>query len=320
VRNGDDRSGSGSSSNAEQPSPSSIQKVRTTRTSRLRAAVTSGTGIYVLTLPSVLYGVAVLPYLAFLNSGSLVMCRKAGFLASERPELMFSVIMPGHTLLTYFIMLPFFTENNIQSGKDSSGIPFRNVRNTGSASPRTAVSKDVLHCVTPSLSGKDLINESSVLSPRKDMLILARSQSGKDLVRDSPELSFKSRDPRDAARLYLSRSHSGKDLIRDLSLSPRCSTRDSGSHLSRAQSGKELGSTGLSPRRQSGRELFGLSSRPLSAKDPYEGENPSRSLASSPRTRRVGVTDRQGPTPITGATGSSEKEVSSNPHSGSLLV
>jgi len=47
VRNGDDRSGSGSSSNAEQPSPSNIQKVRTTRTSRLRAAVTSGTGKYV---------------------------------------------------------------------------------------------------------------------------------------------------------------------------------------------------------------------------------------------------------------------------------
>jgi len=67
VRNGDDRSGSGSSSNAEQ-SPSSIQKVRTTRTSRLRAAVTSGAGIYVLTLPLVLCGVAVLPYLAFLNS------------------------------------------------------------------------------------------------------------------------------------------------------------------------------------------------------------------------------------------------------------
>lgn len=173
----------------------------------------------------------------------------------------------------------------------------------------------MLHCVTPSLSGKDLINESLVLSPRKDILTLARSQSGKDLVRDSPESSLKSRDSRDAARLSLSRSHSGKDLIRDLSLSPRCSTRDSGSHLSRSQSGKEIGSTGLSPRRQSGRELFGLSSRPVSAKD-LEGENPSRSL----RTRRVGVTDRLGPTPITGTTGSSEKEVSSYPYSSSLLV
>ena len=69
VRNGDDRSGSGSSSNAEQPSPSSIQRVRTTRTSRLRAAVTYATGIYVLTLPSILYWVAVVPDLAFLNSG-----------------------------------------------------------------------------------------------------------------------------------------------------------------------------------------------------------------------------------------------------------
>lgn len=215
-------------------------------------------------------------------------------------------------------MLPFFTENNAQSGKDPTGIPVRNVRNTGSASPRTAVSKDVLHCVTPSLSGKDLSNESSVLSPRKD--VLARSQSGKDLVRDSAESSLKSRDHRDAARLSLSRSHSGKDLIRDLSLSPRCSTRDSGSDLSRAQSGKELGSTVLSPRRQSGRELFGLSSRPVSAKDLYEGENPSRSLLSSPRTRRVGVTDRLGPAPSTGTTGSSEKEVSSYPHSDSLLV
>ena len=218
------------------------------------------------------------------------------------------------------MLLSFFTENNVQSGKDPSGIPVRNVRNTGSASPRTAVSKDVLHCVTPSLSGKDLINESSVVSPRKDILTLARSQSGKDLVRDSPEPSLKSRDPRDAARLSLSRSHSGKDLIRDLSLSPRCSTRDSGSDLSRPQSGKELGSTGLLPRRQSGRELFGLSSRPVSAKDLYEGENPSRSLLSSPRTRRVGVTDRLGPTPSTGTTGSSEKEVSSYPHSSSLLV
>jgi len=247
-----------------------------------------------------------------------VMCRNAGCLTSERPALMFSVIMPGHTLLTYFLMLPFFTENNAQSGKDPTGIPVRNVRNTGSASPRTAVSKDVLHCVTPSLSGKDLSNESSVLSPRKD--VLARSQSGKDLVRDSAESSLKSRDHRDAARLSLSRSHSGKDLIRDLSLSPRCSTRDSGSDLSRAQSGKELGSTVLSPRRQSGRELFGLSSRPVSAKDLYEGENPSRSLLSSPRTRRVGVTDRLGPAPSTGTTGSSEKEVSSYPHSDSLLV
>ena len=34
----------------------------------MRAAATSGTGIYVLTLPSVLYGVVVLAYLAFLNS------------------------------------------------------------------------------------------------------------------------------------------------------------------------------------------------------------------------------------------------------------
>lgn len=245
--------------------------------------------------------------LPFLIQVCLVMCRNAGFLVSERTALFFSVIV-----VDVFHMLAFFTENNVQSGKDPSGIPVRNVRNTGSASPRTAVSKDVLHCVTP-LSGKDLINESSVLSPRKDNLILARSQSGKDLVRDSPESSLKSRDPRDAARLSLSRSHSGKDLIRDLSLSPRCSTRDSGSDLSRAQSGKELGSTGLSPRRQSGRE-FGLSSRPVSAKDLYEGENPSRSLLSSPRTRRVGVTDRQGPAPITGTTGSSEKEVSSYPH------
>ena len=248
------------------------------------------------------------------------MCRNAGFLALERPVLMFLVNMPGHTLLTYFIMLPFFSENSIQSGKDPSGIPVRNVRNTGSASPRTAVSKDVLHSVTPCLSGKNLINESSVLSPRKDILSLSRSQSGKDLVRDSPELSLKSRDPRDAARLSMSRSRSGKDLIRDLSLSPRCSTRDSGSDLSRSESGKELVSTGLSPRRQSGRELFGLSSRPLSARDLYEGENPSRSLLSSPRTRRVGVTGRLGPSPSTGTTGSSEKEVSSYLHSSSLLI
>lgn len=232
--------------------------------------------------------------------------------------LKFSVNMSEHTLMTYFIMVPFFAENNVQSGKDPSGIPVRNVRNTGSASPRTAVSKDVLHCVTSCPSGKDLINESSVLSPRKDILSLARSQSGKDLVRGSPESSLKSRDPRDAARLSLSRSHSGKDLIRDLSLSPRYSTRDSGSDLSRAQSGKELVSAGLSPRRQSGRELFGSSSRPVSARDLYEGENSSRSLVSSPRTRRVGVTDRQGPS--TGTTGSSEKEVSSYPHSSSLLV
>jgi hypothetical protein len=41
VRNGEDRSGSGSSSNSEQPSPVSMLRVRTTRTSRLRAAVTS---------------------------------------------------------------------------------------------------------------------------------------------------------------------------------------------------------------------------------------------------------------------------------------
>lgn len=235
---------------------------------------------------------------------------------------MFSVNMPGRILLTYFIMLSFFTENSAQSGKDASGIPIRNIRNTASASPRTAVakdSKDVLQCVTPCLSGKDVIKESSVLSHRKDILSLARSQSGKDLVRDSPESSLKSRDPRDAARLSLSRSHSGKDLIRDLSLSPRYNTRYSGSVVSRSQSGKELVSTGPSPRRQSGRELFGVSSRPVSARDVYEGENPSRSQLSSPRTRRVGVTDRVGATPSTGTTGSSDKEVSSYPHSASLL-
>jgi hypothetical protein len=229
--------------------------------------------------------------------------------------------MPGIILLTYFIMLPFFTENNAQSGKDASGIPIRNVRNTGPTSPRTAVAKeakDVIQCVTPCLSGKDVIKESSVLSPRKDILSLARSQSGKDIVRDCPESSLKARDPRDAARPSLSRSHSGKNAIRDLSLSPRCISRDSGSVLSRSQSGKELVSTGLSPKRQSGRELFGLSSRPVSARDVYEGHNPSRSLLSSPRTR-VGVTDSLGPTPSTGTTGSSDKEVSSYPYSGSLL-
>jgi hypothetical protein len=212
-------------------------------------------------------------------------------------------------------MLPFFTENNIPSGKDASGIPVRNVRNAGSPSPRTAVakvSKDVPQCLTPCLSGKDWIKESSVLSPRKgNISSLARSQSGKDLVRDSLESSLKSRDPRDAARLSLSRSHSGKDVIRDLSLSPRYSSRDSGPVLSRSQSGKEIVPTEISPRRQCGRELFGFSSRPVSARDLYEGESPSRSLLSSARSRRVGVTDRLGPAPSTGTTGSSDKEVSS---------
>jgi hypothetical protein len=214
-----------------------------------------------------------------------------------------------------------FTENNAQSGKDASGILIRNGKNTGSASPRTAAgkdSKDVLQSVTRSMNGKDLIKDSSGLSPRKDSsLSLARSQSGKDLLRDSSESSLRSRDCRDtASRLPLSRSHSGKELIRDLSLSPRShSSKDSGTVLSRSQSGKELVLTGLSPRLQTGREVSGSSLRSVSGRDLNDGGSPSRSLLSSSRTRRFGVTERRGMTPSTGTTGSSDKEVGRHPHS-----
>jgi hypothetical protein len=211
-----------------------------------------------------------------------------------------------------------FTENNAQSGKDASGVPTRNAKNTGSTSPRIAVgkdSKDVLHSVTRSMSGKNLIKDSSGLSPRKDnSLSLARSQSGRDLLRDSPESSHRSRDCRDAAtRLTLSRSHSGKELIRDLSLSPKShSSKDSGTVFSRTQTRKELAvSTGPSPRHQAGREVTGSPLRPASEKVVNAGGSPSRSLLSSSRTRRTGVSDRRGglTTTSTGTTASSDKEV-----------
>jgi len=204
-------------------------------------------------------------------------------------------------------MLLLFTEANAQVGKDSSGIPVRNGKNTGSTSPRNPVGKDVPQSLNRSQSGKDLIKDSSGLSPRKDNgLSLARSQSGKDLLRDSSELSPRSRDSRDATRLSLSRSHSGKELIKDLSLSPRShSSKDSGPILSRSQSGKELFSSGLSPRHQAG-----SSSRSVRGKDLTDGESPSRFLLTSSRNRRVGVTEKRGLTPSTGTTGSSDKEVS----------
>ncbi|XP_069701361.1 uncharacterized protein [Periplaneta americana] len=220
VRNGD----SGSSSNSEQ-SPG-IQRVRTTRASRLRAAATSP------------------------------------------------------------------TETNAQS-KDVTGTPLRNGRDTGSTSPRAA-GKDVLQSLTRSLSGKDLIKDTSLLSPRKDSsLSLARSQSGKDLLRDASDSSLRLKD---STGLSLSRSQSGKDLLRDANLSSRSSSsKDLGSAIPRKDS------TGLSPRRQSSG-----SSRSPSGKDVKDSGSPSRSS----RTRRIGVTERRGLTSSTGTTGSSDKEKS----------
>lgn len=143
---------------------------------------------------------------------------------------------------------------------------------------------------------------------------LAQSQGGKDLLRDLSESSLKSRDPRDTTRFCLTRSHSGKELIRDLSLSPRShSSKDSGSVLSRSQSGKELVSSALSARHQSGTELSGSSPRPMSGRELNDGGSPFRSLLGS--ATRAGVTDRLRLTPSTGTTGSSDKEVSTYRHS-----
>jgi hypothetical protein len=247
-------------------------------------------------------------------------CRFAGFKVTCIVCFQLTKFNVHKYLVIYFRISFLFTENNAQSGKDASGVLIRNGKNTGSASPRSAAgkdSKDVFQSVTRSLSGKDLIKDSSGLSPRKDSgLSLARSQSGKDLLRDSSDSSFRPRDGRDAAtRLTLSRSQSGKELIRDLSLSPRShSSKDSGTVLSRSQSGKELVSTDVSSRHQTGREVCGSSLRSVSGKDLNDGGSPSRSVPSSSRTRRVGVTDRRGLTPSTGTTGSSDKEVGHRPH------
>ncbi|XP_033608263.1 uncharacterized protein LOC111866670 isoform X5 [Cryptotermes secundus] len=200
-------------------------------------------------------------------------------------------------------------ENNAQTGKDTSVVPTRNGKNTGTASRSVVAKECVLQPLLHSLSAKDLIKDSSGLSPRKgNSLSLAQSQGGKDL-RDLSESSLKSRDGRDATRFCLTRSHSGKEILRDLSLSPRShSSKDSGSILSRSQSGKELGSSALSARHQSGTEISGSSPRPVSGRELNDGGSPFRSLLGS--ATRAGVTDRLTLTPSTGTTGSSDKEQS----------
>jgi hypothetical protein len=199
-------------------------------------------------------------------------------------------------------------------------VPTRNGKNIGCTSRSAAGKESVLRPLTRSLSGKDLIKDSSGLSSRKDnSLALAQSQGGKDLLRDLSDSSLRSKDPRDPARLSLARSYSGKELIRDLSASPRSnSSKDSGSVLSRSQSGKEVVSSGLSARHQSGTEVSGSTPRPLSGKEHNDVGSPFRSLLGS--ARRVGVTDRLRLTPSTGTTGSSDKEVSTYPHSGCNVV
>jgi hypothetical protein len=193
-------------------------------------------------------------------------------------------------------------------------VPSRNGKNTGSTFRSVLAKESVPHPLMHSMSAKDLIKDSSGLSPRKDnSYSFAQSYGGKDL-RDLSESSLKSGDSRDATGLRLARSHSGKELFRDQSVSPRShSSKDSGLVLSRSQSGKELVSSALSARHHSGTEVSGSAPRSVSGRELNDGWSPFRSLLGS--ARRAGVTDRPRLTPSTGTTGSSDKVVSTYPHS-----
>ena len=170
------------------------------------------------------------------------------------------------------------TETSAQSSKDTLGTPTRN----GSTSPRKD-SRETSSGIPRSLSIKD--------SPRKDIssVSVARSQSGIHLPRDSFLRSG----------LPLSKTQSGKDLVKDMGLSPRPHTM-----VTRSQSGKDIkDAMGLSPRHTAARESSGSPS----GKESKDGGSPLRSLQSSSRIRRVGVSERRG---LTASSGSSEKEVS----------
>ncbi|XP_021928560.1 uncharacterized protein LOC110834074 isoform X3 [Zootermopsis nevadensis] len=198
VRNGDDRSGS--SSNTDHPPPSSMQRVRTTRTSRLRAAVTSpsennaqngkdASGILIRNGK---------------NTGSTSPRSAAG---KDSKDVLQSVTrsMSGKDL-----------------SKDSSGL-----------SPR----KDNSLSLARSQSGKDLLRDSTE-SPLRSRdgreaatrLTLSRSHSGKELIRDL-SLSPRSHSSKDSGTV-LSRSQSGKELVSSgLSLAHQTGRVVSGSSL-----------------------------------------------------------------------------------------